>query len=155
MKAIEINGKIKTFSKLPKSWSFDGGTVLNFEKLSDEEAEKYGFYNVITPEYDSRIEKLGDLHLEGDVYTYDVLDIDFPLTLSKMKEQKIDDLNRVTFNKLQNIQWYWDRKERVGTEIPKEIIDKDLVIRANNEKIEAEINSLKTKKEVVLFDVNI
>jgi len=53
MKAIEINGKIKTFNRLPKTWEDASGVHLNFNKLSDAEAEAYGFYNVVMPSYDS------------------------------------------------------------------------------------------------------
>lgn len=150
MVAITVNGEIKTFNRLPKSWS--DGNVLHLN-LNSESAYELGFRDVVRPEYDSRIEKLGDLHLEGDVYTYDVEDIDFPLTLSKMKEQKVSNLNAITFNRLQKIQWYWDRKERVGTDVPKEIVDEDLEIRADNDRIEAEINALKTKKAVALYEL--
>ena len=48
MKAIEINGTIKVYSKLPNSWE---GVMGNFSKLSDEEIKAYGFYDVVIPDY--------------------------------------------------------------------------------------------------------
>jgi len=48
MKAIQINGSIKTYSKLPKTW----GTVIGgFDLLSDSDLQSYGFYDVVIPEY--------------------------------------------------------------------------------------------------------
>jgi len=40
MKAIEINGTIKVYSKLPNSWE---GVMGNFSKLSDEEILERGY----------------------------------------------------------------------------------------------------------------
>lgn len=148
MVAILVNGEIKTFSRVPKSWSDENGLHLNIG-----DGASLGFKEVVQPAYDSRIEELANLHLDGDVYTYDVEDIDFPLTLSEMKEQKVSNLKSITFERLQKIQWYWDRKERVGTEVPKDIVDEDLEIRADNDRIEAEINALKTKKAVALYEL--
>jgi hypothetical protein len=33
--------------------------------LSDEELKSYGFYEVVIPDYDSRIQELGDLYLDS------------------------------------------------------------------------------------------
>ena len=58
MKAIEINGEIKIYNKLPNSWK---GVMGNFSKLSDEEIKEYGFYDVIMPSFDNQIEELGNM----------------------------------------------------------------------------------------------
>ena len=53
MKAIDINGEIKIYSKLPKSW---GNIIGGFNTLSDEEAKEYGFYDVVSPDYDNAVQ---------------------------------------------------------------------------------------------------
>ena len=40
MYAIDINGEIKTYNELPKSW---GNVIGGFNTLSAEQAESYGF----------------------------------------------------------------------------------------------------------------
>ena len=80
MKAIEINGKIKTYKRLPNKWDSEGTTIVNFNKLSDTEAEAYGFYNVVMPTYDSVTQQISNLHFDGSVFTYDVTDKVFTQT---------------------------------------------------------------------------
>jgi len=150
MVAITVNGEIKTFSRLPKSWSDENGLHLN---LNSESAYELGFRDVVRPEYDSRIEKLGDLHLEGDVYTYDVEDIDFPLTLSEMKEQKVSNLKAIIGSELSKTDWYVIRQSDSGEEMPYNIKEKRAALRTESDEKEAEINALKTKKAVALFDL--
>lgn len=152
MKAIEINGEIKTFGTLPKSWTDNDGTHLNLK-----DGSHLGFKDVVIPDYDSRVQQLSNLHLDGDVYTYDVVDITFSETLSELKEGKIKASKLAAEAKLQEIQWYWDREVRTeGVKlVPQEIKDLDASIRSSQENVEAEINALTTKKAVVLFQINI
>lgn len=152
MKAIEINGEIKTFGTLPKSWTDNNGTHFNLK-----DGSHLGFKDVVVPDYDSRVQKLSNLHLSGDVYTYDVVDITFSETLAELKERKIKASKLTAEAKLQEIQWYWDREVRTGGVklVPQEIKDLDASIRSSQEKVEAEINALTTKKSVVLFQINI
>ena len=104
MKAIEINKEIKTFGKVPKKWSDENGLHVN---IGDGSA--FGFKDVITPEYDSRVQQLSNLRLDGNVYTYDVVDITFSETLAELKEGKIKASKLAAEAKLQEIQWYWDK----------------------------------------------
>ena len=69
MKAIQIKGKIKVYKTLPDSWK---GVAGNFSKLSEEEIKAYGFYDVVTPSYNPRIQKLSDIFWDADnkVFTY-------------------------------------------------------------------------------------
>lgn len=150
MVAITVNGEIKTFSRLPKSWSDENGLHLN---LNSDSAYELGFRDVVRPQYDSRIEKLGDLHLEGDVYTYDVLDIDFPLTLSEMKEQKVSNLKSIIGSELSKTDWYIIRESDSGEATPQSIKDERAALRTESDTKEAEINALTTKKAVLTYDL--
>jgi hypothetical protein len=150
MKAIEINGEIKTFGSVPKRWSDENGLHLN---IGDGSA--FGFKDVVTPTFDGRIEKLENLHLDGDVYTYDVVDITFPQTLAELKADKIQSLKSIIGNKLSATDWYVIRNADVGTEIPADIKESRADLRDQSDILEAEINALTTKKAVVLFDINL
>lgn len=155
MKAIEINGEIKLFNKLPKEFkTFDGSLVLG---LNEKFAGDVGFKNVVTPEYNHLTEELSEIKLIGDVYTYDVLEKEITETIEELKQQKIQQLNSITSAKLDAIQWYWDREQRTNGLKPvlQETKDQDAAIRLENDSIEADINALTTKKAVVLFDINI
>ena len=92
MKAIEINGNIKVYDPLPSSWK---GVMGNFSKLSDEEIKAYGFYNVVVPKYDQRVEVLDDLYFDStnEVFTQDVKDKTWVLTLEELKELVINNFN--------------------------------------------------------------
>ena len=88
MKAITINSEIKVYNKLPNAW---GPVMGNFSKLSDEEIESYGFYDIVIPTYNSKSEKLSDIFWDEDnqVYTYTVSDKEWSQTLDKLKEIRI------------------------------------------------------------------
>ena len=63
MKAIEINGEIKTYPNLPSSWE---NIIGGFNNLSNEEAQTFGFYDVTTPAFDDRVQELGDIYFDQE-----------------------------------------------------------------------------------------
>jgi len=150
MLAIEINGEIKTFGTLPKSWSDDNGLHLNIK-----DGSKYGFKEVVYPAFDSRIEKLDNLHLEGDVFTYDVVDKTIEGTLAELKANKVSQLKSIASRELSQTDWYIIREADSGEATPQSIKDERAELRTKSDSIEAEINALSTKKAVVLFDINL
>lgn len=152
MKAIEINGEIKLFSKYPKNFKHDG---ITWSILGDEQAAKIGFKDVVTPTYDPRIEELSPIKLDGDVYTYDVIEVPFKETLAELKSNKIADLKSMIGGKLSKTDWYIIREADSGEVTPQSIKDERAALRAQSDSIEAEINALTTKKSVVLFEINI
>ena len=103
MIAIDLNGTIKTFSRLPKVWSDENGTHLN---ITDGQA--FGFYPIVTPSYDSATQYLGDLEWDGDasVFTYPVFYMHdaqnlFDAKTSYVGEWKVDEyLNSISKNEV-------------------------------------------------------
>jgi hypothetical protein len=150
MKAILVNGEIKTFSKVPNSWSDENGLHLNIG-----DGASLGFKEVVQPTYDSRIEDLDNLHLVGDVYTYDVIDKKIEQTLADLKEQKISNLKSIVGGMLSATDWYIIRESDNSEATPQKIKDDRETLRTSSNTIEAEINALTTKKSVVLFDINL
>ena len=150
MKAIEINGNIKTFARVPKVWNDSNGLHLN---IGDGAA--FGFKDVVYPEIDSRIEEFGSLKLDGDVYTYDVIEKPIKETLAELKINKVSQLKSKVGSKLSQTDWYVIRHADVGTEIPATIKEARADLRDQSDILEAEINALTTKKAVVLFDINL
>jgi hypothetical protein len=150
MKAIEINGEIKTFGSVPKRWSDENGLHLN---IGDGSA--FGFKDVVTPTFDGRIENLDNLHLDGDVYTYDVVEITFSQTLAELKADKINTLKSAVGSRLFQTDWYIIREADSGEATPSDVRGERAALRTQSDSIEAEINALTTKKAVVLFDINL
>ena len=150
MKAILVNGEIKTFGSVPKSWSDENGLHLNIK-----DGSKYGFKDVIYPTFDARIEELSNLHLDGDVYTYDVIDKPIKETLAELKEQRISQLKIRVGDMLSETDWYIIRESDSGEATPADIRGERTALRTKSDSIEAEINALTTKKAVVSFDINL
>ena len=152
MKAIDINGQINTYDKLPSSW---GNILGGFNLLSDEELKQYGFYDVVIPEYDSRIEIVGDLYFDSasETFTKDVSDKTWVKTLSELKEEVIYNFNYLTQSKLQNTDWYIVRNQEIGTAIPADITTARQALRDQVNTVETEINALTTKKAVMSYDL--
>ena len=152
MKAIEINGEIKTFSKYPKNFKHGDNLYLI---LTDEIAKELGFKDVVTPEYNYLTEELSEIKLIGDVYTYDVLGKEITETIEELKQQKIFQLKSNIGGQLSATDWYIIREADSGEVTPQGIKDARAALRTKSNNIEAEINALTTKKSVVLFDINI
>lgn len=150
MKAIEVNGEIKLFSTLPKSWSDENGVHLNIKNH-----DSLGFKDVITPEFDTRIEELSDVYLKDDIYTYDVIEKPIKESLSELKEGKIRELKSIVNGMLGATDWYIIREADSGEATPAEVRGERTALRAKSDTIEAEINALTTKRAVVLFDINL
>ena len=72
MKAIEINGEIKTFSKLPNRWK----NYTNFPLASEELLKQEGFFDVVQPEHNTETQRLGEIYFDEakEVFTYPVID---------------------------------------------------------------------------------
>lgn len=150
MKAIEINGEIKTFGSVPKNWKDSTGTYFN---IGDGAA--FGFKDVVMPDIDYRIQELSEIKLVGDVYTYDVIEKPIKETLAELKEQKVIELKYNVGNQLSQTDWYIIREADSGETTPQSIKDDRAALRTKSNTIEAEINALTTKKAVVLFDINL
>ena len=150
MKAILVNGEIKTFARLPKTWTDENGTHLGVG-----DGYHLGFKDVVEPSYDLRIEELSNLHLSGDVYTYDVIEKPIKETLVELKANKVEQLKSIVGGNLSLTDWYIIREADSGQATPSDVRGERAALRTKSDTIEAEINALTTKKAVVLFDINI
>ena len=129
----------------------------NFSGLSDEEIKAYGFYDVIVPEHNSKIEQLSNIFWDSDneVFTYTVSDKEWVHSLEEMKEGKIKGLNMNALSKLSKTDWYITRKTEKNIDIPETIITERDAIRTQVDTKEAEINALTTKKAVAEYSTSI
>ena len=170
MVAIERSGTIQTFNRLPNEWNDEKGYHINFRKVSNK--EDYGFYDVITPEYDKVTQQLSPIFWDADnkVFTYTVSNIDFDATYPVLDEEgketeetkpvydkdklKADiivtvkaDANRL----LAPTDWYSSRKSELGTAIPDNILADRKKIRDKVDAIEVEVAALTTVESILKY----
>ena len=150
MKAVQINGSIKIYSRTPKTW---GNVIGGFNLLSDSDLQSYGFYDVVVPEYNSSTQTLGDIEFDSDnsVYTYPVENLTWSETLSELKEARIEDLKTKYNQKLKETDWYIIRAQE-GIAAPQEILDQRSALRTESSTHEAAINALTTKANVQSYE---
>tara|TARA_R100001082_G_scaffold102597_1_gene72831 strand:+ start:146 stop:616 length:471 start_codon:yes stop_codon:yes gene_type:complete len=151
MKAIQIDGKIKVYNPLPNSWK---GVMGNFSMLSDEEIKAYGFYDVVTPDYNSKSQELSDIFWDAgnEVFTYTVNEKEWSQTLDELKQLKITSLKVNIQHKLNETDWYVTRKSERDIDIPSDITTERNNLFSKCETKETEINNLTTKKAVIEYD---
>jgi hypothetical protein len=126
----------------------------NFSMLSEEEIKGYGFYDVIIPNYDPRIQIKSEIYWdsENEVFTYDISDRELSDTLEELKDIRITELKFVTHTKLTKTDWYVTRKAERDIAIPADIISERESIINLYETNKTNINNLATKKEVVVYE---
>ena len=170
MVAIEKNGTIQTFNRLPNKWEDDKGVHMNFRLCTNK--EDYGFYDVVTPDYDRISQKLSPMFWDADnkVFTYTVSDIDFDASYDELDENgeptgnKIPVYNKEVLKKdiisqikqqayilLSVTDWYAARKSELGTDIPQTILDERKVIRDKAVALETEVNALDNVEAILKY----
>ena len=170
MVAIEKNGTIQTFNRLPNEWNDDKGYHINFRKVTNK--EDYGFYDVVIPEYDKITQQLSSIFWDADnkVFTYTVNNIDFDATYPELDEEgeetgktisvydkdklKTDIIVAVKAdaNKLlAPTDWYSSRKSELGTAIPDSVLADRKKIRDKVDAIETEVAALTTVESILKY----
>jgi hypothetical protein len=149
MKGININGTIKTYNSVPKTW----GNVLGVNYMSDEDLKGLGFYDIVRPDI-KQSEQLGDIYFDADaeVFTYPVESRTFDQTVAELKEQKIANLKSIYNSKLAKTDWYIIRGQE-GIAVPQEILDARTALRNECATHETAINSKTTKASVIDYEL--
>ena len=152
MKAKNYNGTIKTFINLPKSY---GNIIGGFDLLSDIELQSYGFYNVVVPEYNSKIQELGSISFdsENNVFTYPINNKTWSETVAQLKTKQINEAKIAAKIELYNTDWYVIRKAEKGTAIPDDIETQRDNIRTACDNHESAINALTTKSAIMDYNI--
>jgi hypothetical protein len=148
MIAIDLNGTIKTFSRLPKVWSDENGTHLNIT-----DGQVFGFYSVVTPAI-NQSEELGDIYFDVDaeVFTYPVQSKTYTQTVAELKEQKIANLKHLYNSQLAKTDWYIIRGQE-GNAVPQDILDARTALRTECATHETNINAKTTKASVIDYEL--
>ncbi len=149
MKAINIDGTIKTYNSIPKTW----GNILGVQYLNDSSLEELGFYDVVTPST-KQSQELGSIEWDSKnkVFTYPVKNRTYSQTVAELKTQKIENLKSIYGSKLGKTDWYIVRAQE-GIAAPQDIIDARASLRTECASKEAEINALSTKSSIVDYQL--
>jgi hypothetical protein len=149
MKAININGTIKTYSSVPKTW----GNILGVQYLNDSSLKELGFYDVVTPATKDS-QELGSIKWDADneVFTYPIKNKTYSQSVAELKTQKIESLKSVYSAKIGKTDWYIIRAQE-GIAAPQNIIDARAALRSECAGKETEINALSTKASVIDYQL--
>ena len=170
MVAIEKNGTIQTFNRLPNEWNDDKGYHINFRKVTNK--EDYGFYDVVIPEYDKITQQLSPIFWDADnkVFTYTVSNIDFDATYKVLDEEgketaetkPVYDKDKLKADIIVSVKadanklltptdWYSSRKSELGTAIPDSVLEDRKKIRDKVDTIETEVAALTTVESILKY----
>ena len=150
MKGININGTIKTYSSVPKTW----GAMLGVNYMSDEDLKGIGFYDIVTPTTTAS-QELGDIYFDADneVFTYPVELRTFSQTVAELKEQKIASLKLIFNTKLAKTDWIIIRDQELGNTTDQTILDYRAQLRTDCATHETTINAKTTKASIVDYEL--
>ena len=153
MKAKDFNGSIRTWRRLPKTYKSATKYYTAFDKASKDIIEAEGFYDVVTPSYDSVTQQISNLHFDGSVFTYDVTYKVFSQTLEQAKETKKQEVKAMAYKLLQPTDWYGIRLAINGIALPENITDERNEIIRKSDIAEVEIDALQTIPEVLKYQI--
>ena len=176
MKARLEKGEVKQYNEIPKAFltvaeylptieghnlDEDGNTlpyiegqiVKDADTLSDDTLKLFGFFDVVIPECDWRIQELTEIYFDTDVFKKDVVSKELPFTIDEYKEQVITNYNVILFGELFKTDYHYIKKLELGTEIPQDVLDARTELRAEAEVVKAEIMALNTKEDVLTYDL--
>jgi len=168
MKARLESGKIVKYSQIPDTLFESSKTIANAKRLTTDELEALGFFDVIEPSYDSVTEVIYNLHFDNayadtdvdgsditrEVFIYDVKTKVISETVAQLKTERISELKKVAYDKLATTDWYAIRKAENGTAIPSDVVTERSGIRTIVTTKEGEINALTTKASILKYDIN-
>ena len=155
MKAINKNGIITIYQGVPQSFTSSQGAHLNAPNMSNEELKNAGLFDVIiSDDYDERVHDLGEIYwvTEETVFKKDLVDKTWSETVSELKTKRINNFKSIVNSELQKTDWYIIRKADSGDVVPDSVTTNRATLRTQSTTVETEINTLSTKKEVILYD---
>ena len=172
MKARLENDNITTYRILPLEWKDEKGLHLNFRNVADP--TKFGFYDVVTPSYDSISQRLGELKFDKKkkVFTYSVSDIDYTTTYEVRDEEGEPtgetlpnyDIDAKKLELIKNVKeeanrllsptdWYILRKAERSVDIPSKVATERGSIITKAAGFETEINALTTYESLLRYSI--
>ena len=127
--------------------------VKDADTLSEDTLKLFGFFDVVIPECDWRIQELTDIYFDVDVFKRDVIAKQLPLTVEEYKEQVIKQYDNALLYEFFKTDYHYIKKLELGIEIPQDVLDSRAALRIEAESIKAEIMALTTKEDILTYDL--
>ena len=131
----------------------EGQIVKDADTLSDDTLKLFGFFDVIIEDYDGRIQNVGDIYFDGDVYRRDAISLELPLSIDEYKERVIQSFNDMLFRTFIKTDYHYIKQIELGTDIPQDVLDARSALRAEADVVKSEIMALTTKEDVLTYDL--
>lgn len=149
MVAIDLNGTIKTYYSIPKSW----GNQIGINYMSEADQNALGFYNLVEPEI-LMSQEFGDIYFDEDnnQFTYQVNNRTISETVAELKEQKIRDVKLYYRGKLAETDWIIVRDQELGNTTDQSILDDRAALRSECATHETAINAKTTKASLIDYE---
>lgn len=179
MKARLERGEIKQYTFLPEAFltvaeylptieghnlDEDGNSLAYVEnqivkdarELSNDTLKLFGFFDVdFNSNIDTRVDHYSDLYFDSEkqVYTKDVVENDFDLTLEKYKEKLINNYDHILHQQFSKTDYHYIKNLELGTKIPQDVLDARASLRAEAVIVKQEINALTNKRDVLTYNL--
>ena len=146
MVAIDVNGTIKTYHSIPKSW----GNQIGINYMTESQQNSIGFYSVFQPTTQSS-QEFGDLYFDqtNNQFTYQVNSLTISETISELKTSKIEEIKIHYRNKLNKTDWIIVRDQELGNTTDQTILNDRAQLRAECTTHETAINAKTTKASII------
>jgi hypothetical protein len=134
----------------------EGQIVKDADTLSDDTLKLFGFFDVeVSGDIDTRVEHYSDLYFDSEkqVYTKDIVENDFGLTLEEYKQMIINNYDHILHQQFSKTDYHYIKNLELGTEIPQDVLDERTALRAEAVSIKAEINALTKKRDVLTYNL--
>jgi hypothetical protein len=148
MKAILVDGNIKLFKVLPRTWKHHD----NFRKASVELLEAEGFLEVLIPEYDTELQKLSEIYKDeaNNLYTYDVVDLEIDIDTERAR--KIKEFETIVEGEMMDaLKIGVLEKIVLGESVPQETKDKVTALRERETAVVTLMNQITDPKALRKF----
>lgn len=151
MKArINENDQIMVVSELPNRFA---NTIGGYNLLPSSAHRNDGWRDVIVPDYDHIMQRLGNLYYDegSDVFTYPIIDLEFDI--ASEKSAKIKQAKQQANALLSKTDWYVIREMERDESVPEEVsAERQSIVNRCNE-IESIIDSMTEVREVLVYSI--
>ena len=157
MRARIENGNIRLYRELPTSLKTDKGVLLNFNKASESVLEANGFFKVVKPSFNSKLQQKSGIYFneELSVFTYDVTDLEFTEEqLSNVKKSLTLQTKIKCGELLKKTDWKVIRQIERGIEMSESDKQERLDILDECDRIVNDIELLDNYADAVNYNIN-
>ena len=130
--------------------------VKDARELSDDTLKLFGFFNLVSSSYNSRIQIVGPYYFDEtqQIFKNDVSDKEFPMELQDYKDQLIARYDEFLYKHFVKTDYHYIKQLELGSEIPADVLEFRAAVRERSAIVKAEINALETKVDVALYNLD-